>query len=78
MIDYNWQRYKRLGFAEAKPYVYGDDMTDVSISAKDLADGSPKTGDMIARNPDSHKDRWLIARTYFEKNFETTPSEVVV
>jgi hypothetical protein len=27
-------------------------------------------GDMIARNPKNHSDQWLVAKQYFEDNFE--------
>ncbi len=43
---------------------------EISISQADLDNGSPKTGDMVARNPKNHKDQWLVARQYFEDNFE--------
>ena len=42
----------------------------VSISDADLANGSPKLGDMIARNPKKHNDQWLVAQQYFKDNFE--------
>jgi hypothetical protein len=42
----------------------------VSISAEDLKNGSPKIGDMIARNPKNHLDEWLVAELYFKDNFE--------
>jgi hypothetical protein len=42
----------------------------VSISDADLKNGSPKIGDMIARNPKNHNDQWLIAKQYFIDNFE--------
>lgn len=42
----------------------------VSISVEDLANGSPKIGDMIARNPKNHNDQWLVAEQYFKDNFE--------
>lgn len=42
----------------------------VSISDVDLQNGSPKIGDMIARNPKEHNDQWLVAKQYFEDNFE--------
>jgi hypothetical protein len=42
----------------------------VSISSADLEKGSPKIGDMIARNPKNHNDQWLIAEQYFNDNFE--------
>jgi len=43
---------------------------EVSISAEDRKNGSPKIGDMIARNPKNHLDQWLVAKQYFEDNFE--------
>lgn len=43
----------------------------VSVSAEDLKNGSPKIGDMIARNPKNHSDEWLVAELYFKDNFET-------
>jgi hypothetical protein len=42
----------------------------VSISDVDKANGSPKIGDMIARNPKNHNDQWLVAEKYFKDNFE--------
>ena len=43
---------------------------NVSISDVDKINGSPKIGDMIARNPKNNLDQWLIAKEYFEDNFE--------
>lgn len=43
---------------------------NISISAEDLKTGSPKIGDMIARNPKNHKDQWLVAGDFFNDNFE--------
>lgn len=42
----------------------------VSISDPDIHNGSPKLGDMIARNPENHNDQWLVAEKYFKNNFE--------
>lgn len=42
----------------------------VSISDVDKQNGSPKIGDMIARNPKNHNDQWLVAEKYFKDNFE--------
>ena len=42
----------------------------VSISSVDKENGSPKIGDMIARNPKDHNDQWLVAEQYFKDNFE--------
>ena len=66
----NSNYYKRKGVSEMRPYIQGDDISRVSISAADLENGSPKDGDMIARNPKDHGDQWLVAKKYFEENFE--------
>lgn len=47
-----------------------DNAIPVSISSEDLKSGSPKIGDMIARNPKNHLDQWLVANQYFQDNFE--------
>jgi len=47
-------------------------INNVSISPTDLRNGSPKLGDMIARNPANHDDKWLIAADYFTANFKQT------
>lgn len=43
---------------------------NISISDADKDNGSPRIGDMIARNPKNHKDQWLVAEQYFKDNFE--------
>lgn len=66
----NWKQYKRKGVSEMRPYQEGDDMARISISQADLENGSPKLGDMIARNPKDHNDQWLVAKKYFEESLE--------
>lgn len=63
-------KYRRTQIAEMRPYMEGEPLTDVSISKPDLEAGSPKLGDMIARNPKNHADQWLVAAQYFKDNFE--------
>lgn len=46
-----------------------DFMDKVSISPEDKKNGSPKEGDMIARNPNNYNDMWLISKEYFEQNY---------
>ena len=81
----NFKEYKRTQIAEMRPVTVTDiqafivdkmphSMKDtqfkVSISEVDKSNGSPKAGDMIARNPKNHNDQWLVAKQYFEDNFE--------
>ena len=65
-----FQRYRRKQIAELRPYVPGETLERVSISKPDQEAGSPKPGDMIARNPKNHDDQWLVAAAYFADNFE--------
>ncbi len=71
-------QYDRTEKAELRPITKREEsvgiksMSDqeISVSAEDLINGSPKVGDMIARNPKNHKDQWLVAKQYFEDNFK--------
>ena len=60
--------YRVIGAIEIE--TEDDNRIAVSISAVDRRNGSPKVGDMIARNPKNHNDQWLVAKEYFEDNFE--------
>lgn len=70
MTEITFFPYRRTQIAEMARWVPGFDMTDVSISAEDRKAGSPMDGDMIARNPKNHKDKWLVSAAYFADNFE--------
>ena len=65
-----FKRYRRSQIAELAEWYPEFDMRNVSISEVDRAAGSPKWGDMIARNPANHEDKWLVASAYFAANFE--------
>ena len=80
-----FKNYRRKQIAELRPVIDMDMVvfkingciyssiesgTKVSISDVDLQNGSPKIGDMIARNPKNHLDQWLVAKDYFIDNFE--------
>lgn len=65
-----FRQYRRTQIAEMRPYEAGETLGDhVSISQADRANGSPKPGDMIARNPENHHDQWLVSKDYFHQNF---------
>lgn len=66
-----FKQYRRKQIAELRPYQPGEILDGtVSISDADTKAGSPKKGDMIARNPKNHDDQWLVAAQYFYDNFE--------
>lgn len=65
-----WKKYKRKGVSEMRPYIRGEDVSGISISEADHRNGSPRVGDMIARNPKNHADQWLVAEKYFLENLE--------
>lgn len=66
-------QYRRKQIAELRPFEPGETLDGVSISPEDTRAGSPKAGDMIARNPKNHSDQWLVAAQYFADNFEPMP-----
>ncbi len=81
----NFKKFRRTQIAEMRP-VTEQDIKDfendknphslkdtefkVSISEVDKQNGSPKIGDMIARDPKNNNDKWLVAEQYFKDNFE--------
>ena len=69
----DFKQYRRSQIAELAEWTQDTDMRDVSVSVVDKEAGSPKPGDMIARNPKNHADRWLVAGVYFRDNFEQLP-----
>ena len=66
----DFKQYVRTNIAEMRPYTVGELLHGVSIAQVDLDSGSPKIGDMIARNPKNHADQWLVAEKYFQENFK--------
>jgi hypothetical protein len=65
-----FKQYRKKQLAEMRPYIVGEVLSDfVSISQADKDNGSPKEGDMIARNPENHLDQWLVAKDFFEQNY---------
>jgi hypothetical protein len=65
-----FKRYRRKQIAELRPYIPGESMDGINVGSEDVKNGSPKEGDMIARNPTNHADQWLVAAAYFKANFE--------
>jgi len=65
-----FKQYRRSQIAELRPYEPGEALDGVSVAGVDREAGSPKAGDMIARNPKNHADQWLVAAKYFADNFE--------
>jgi len=61
-----FKKYKRTNIAEMRPYIKGEDLTDISVADVDV----PYVNmGMVARNPQNHKDQWYVARKYFNDNF---------
>lgn len=70
-----FKEYRRKSVSELCPWEEGMVIDHVSISREDVAAGSPKEGDMIARNPKNHNDQWLVAGQYFKDNLEPLVEE---
>lgn len=71
MVSSQFKQYRRSQIAELRKFIVGEKLDPkISIAAVDVEAGSPKAGDMIARNPKNHEDQWLVAAQYFRDNFE--------
>jgi len=62
-----FKKYRRTNVAEMRPYIQGEDLSDISVA--DVDSPSMDMG-MVARNPKNHKDQWYVAKQYFKDNFE--------
>ena len=62
--------YRKKQLQELIPWVDSLPMELVSVSHADKKNGSPKKGDMIAFNPDSVTDLWLVAEAFYLANYE--------
>jgi len=63
--------YRKKQLQKMMPWKPGMSMERVSISDADKANGSPKHGDMIAVNSNDSTDMWLVAKEFFEENYES-------
>lgn len=69
--DGEWMQYwPKLEVAWMRPYVEGEDVTDISVDGVDKLAGSPRKGDMIARDINDHSIQWLVAEKYFKDHYE--------
>ncbi len=64
------KNYRKKQLQPMEPWTPETDMTGVSVSDADKANGSPRDGDMIAVNPSDQTDRWLVAADFFAANYE--------
>jgi hypothetical protein len=66
-----FKQYRKKQVSEMRPYEKGEYLSSsISINAIDRREGSPRVGDMIARDPTNHEDMWLVAEEYFNRNYE--------
>ena len=69
-MDPRFTQHRQRTVKYMRPYEPGEDVSHVSISEPDLANGSPKQGDWIATNPSNPGDEWLVAAAYYDENLE--------
>lgn len=59
------KHYRKRGLQPMRPHVPGEDLTGASVQKED----TPELGGMIAWNPANPKDRWYVAKQFFEDNY---------
>ena len=62
----NTKNYRKVGVQPMRPYIPGEDMTGISVAEVD----TPELGGMIAVSATNNKDRWYVAKDFFELNYE--------
>ncbi len=65
-----FKRYRKFELAEMRPYVEGEDMTNIAVGDDEARLGCPKKGDMVCRNVVNHDDQWLMAAEKFKHHYE--------
>ena len=65
-----WKKFVKTQITEMVPWEPDFDMENVSVAAINKETGSPRAGDMIARDPENHADKWLVAEEFFKKNYK--------
>ena len=60
-----WKTYRKTAVQEMRPYIAGDDLSGISVSAED----TPEEGGMIARNSGNHGDQWYVGKAFFQTNY---------
>jgi len=67
------KNYKKKTIQPMRPFVLGEDLTDVSVSVED----TPEEGGMIAVGADNDA-RWYVSKIFFEDNYELADEEPIV
>lgn len=65
-MDDRFSLYRKKTQQPMRPYIPGEDLSGVSVSAED----TPELGGMIAINPQNLNDQWYVAKQFFEDNYE--------
>lgn len=58
------KKYRKKGTQAMRPYIPGEDLTNVSVSVED----TPEVGGMIAIGADNDA-RWYVSKTFFNENY---------
>ena len=64
-----YKQFRRKQIAEMRPYQDGERPKWRLHIQSIRSAGSPKPGDVTARNPKNRTDKWLVPAKYFADNF---------
>lgn len=62
----NYKYFRKKSVQPMRPYIIGEDLSGISVNIED----TPEEGGMIAINPVNPKDKWYVAKKFFEDNYE--------
>ena len=61
-----FKNYRKTAVQRMRPYVPGEDLSQVSVSKKD----TPGKGGMIAEASGNPKDQWYVNADFFNRSYE--------
>lgn len=73
----NWVAYRKKALLYARPWMPGEDISNIAILPEDAAAHSPKSGDMIVYNPADQNEQWLVERNKFGVQYQLATEEEV-
>lgn len=63
-----FKNYRKNAVQAMRPYVMGEDMSEISVSAPDKG-LSTLEGGMVAVSASNSDDKWYVAKKFFDENY---------
>jgi hypothetical protein len=65
----SWKKYRRVEITEMRPYVKGEDMTDIAHPLAMTAEWLDKDMGQVVRDPSNPAKQWYITAKFFKHHW---------